>query len=74
MSTCYSSAEFNWLTFGAEVLTCLVREHTDFLKNGADRSTPLSPSGEGNNAVAAHVVTASHDGPAEADSVLVQVK
>lgn len=45
-------------------VTYLIREHTDLLQDGADRSTPLSPSGEGNNTVGAHVVTTSHDGPA----------
>lgn len=56
--------------FGAKVLTCLVREHTNLLKDGGDRSTPLSPSREGDNAVAAHVVAASHDGPAEEKTIL----
>jgi len=49
-------------------LIYLVREHTDFLEDGVDRPTPLSASGEGNNAVTAHVVTASHDGPASTQS------
>lgn len=47
-----------------EVTAYLIREHTNFLQDRADGSTPLSPSSEGNNAVTAHVVTASHDGPA----------
>lgn len=46
------------------IITCLVREHTNFLQYGADRSTSLSPTGEGNNTVTAHVVTTSHDGTA----------
>lgn len=46
------------------MMTYLVREHTDFLKYGADGSTPLLASGEGNDAVTAHVVTATHDGTA----------
>lgn len=44
-------------------VTYLIREHTDFLQYGADRSTSFSSSGEGNNTVGAHVVTTSHDGP-----------
>lgn len=45
-------------------VTYLIREHTDLLQYGADRPTPLSSSGEGNNTVGAHVVTTSHDGAA----------
>lgn len=45
-------------------VTYLIREHRDLLQDGADRSTPLSSSGEGNNTVGAHVVATSHDGAA----------
>lgn len=41
----------------------LLRKLPHFLYDGGNRTTPLSATCEGNNAVAAHVVTASHDRP-----------
>lgn len=55
---------YSELTVGGLSVTYLIREHSDLLQDGADRSTPLSSSGEGDNTVRAHVVTASHYGPA----------
>lgn len=47
-----------WRTFH------LLGKLSHFLKNGGNRPTPLPASCERNNAVAAHVVAASHDRPA----------
>lgn len=44
------------------VMIYLVREHLNFVQDRADRSAPLSTSGEGNDAVTAHIVTTSHNG------------
>ena len=44
--------------------TRLVGQQANLLENGAQRPAPLSAAGEGNDAVAAHVVTAAHDRPA----------
>lgn len=48
-----------------EALPHLIREHPHFLKDGGDGAAPLPAPGEGHDAVAAHVVTAPHDGPAQ---------
>lgn len=62
-----------WINSGGPSVTYLIREHSDLLQDGADRSTPLSSSGEGNDTVRAHVVTASHYGPANKKDPKVQV-
>ena len=43
----------------------LLRKLPHFLQNGGNRPTPLPATCERNDAVAAHVVTASHDRPEE---------
>lgn len=64
---------YSELTVGGLSVTYLIREHSDLLQDGAHRSTPLSSSGEGNNTVRAHVVTASHYGPANTKDPKLQV-
>ena len=48
----------------------LLRKLPHFLQDGGNRPTPLPATCERNDAVAAHVVTASHDRPGEESAVL----
>ena len=55
----------------SDLFEALVTQVADFILNRVSWSTPLTATGEGNNAETAHVVAATHDGDPRMQLVFV---